>query len=134
MLVWWWLRKTVDNFRIDTGLDPVPHTNNSLLKRNSETHRWEQGSISMMAYVLINTKLGVIDEVLGLVKKIDNITEAHAVHGLYDIVAKIEAETIERLKNTVTWKIKQLYGIRSAFILIANENINSSKNFYFVPA
>jgi len=88
----------------------------------------------MIAYVLINTKPEVIDEVLGLVKKIDNITEAYAVHGLYDIVAKIEAETEERLKNTVTWKIKQLYGIRSAFILIANENINNSKKVYFVPA
>jgi DNA-binding Lrp family transcriptional regulator len=88
----------------------------------------------MIAYVLINTKPEVIDEVLGLVKKIDNVTEAYAVHGLYDIVAKIEAETEEILRNTVTWKIKQLYGIRSAFILIANENINSSKKFYFVPA
>jgi len=88
----------------------------------------------MMAYILINTKLGVIDEVLELVKKIDNVTEAHAVHGLYDIVAKIEAETIDRLKNTVTWKIRQLNDVRSAFILIAKENIHSSKNFYFVPA
>jgi len=88
----------------------------------------------MRAYVLINTKLGVIDEVLELVKKIDNVTEAYAVHGLYDIVAKIEAETVDRLKNTVTWKINQLYGIRSAFILIAKENIHSSKKFYFVPA
>ncbi len=88
----------------------------------------------MIAYVLINTKPEVIDKVLELVKKIDNVTEAYAVHGLYDIVAKIEAETEERLKNTVTWKIKQLYDLRSAFILIANENINSSKKFYSVPA
>ena len=34
----------------------------------------------MIAYVLINTKLEVLNEVLGLVKKIDNITEAYAVH------------------------------------------------------
>jgi DNA-binding Lrp family transcriptional regulator len=88
----------------------------------------------MIAYVLINTKLEVLNEVLGLVKKIDNITEAYAVHGLYDIIAKIEAETEEILKNTVTWKIKQLYGIRSAFILITKENINNSKKVYFVPA
>ena len=88
----------------------------------------------MIAYVLINTNPEVIDEVLELVKKIDNITEAYAVHGLYDIIAKIEAETVDRLKNTVTWKIRQLNDVRSAFILIAKENIHSSKNFYFVPA
>jgi DNA-binding Lrp family transcriptional regulator len=75
----------------------------------------------MKAYVLINTEIGSESEVLDAIKKIKNVIEANAVYGVYDIVAKIEAETLDKLKETVTWKVRRLNKVRSTLTMIAIE-------------
>jgi DNA-binding Lrp family transcriptional regulator len=75
----------------------------------------------MMAYVFINTEIGSISEVLEAVKKLDTVTEAHSVYGVYDIVVKVEAETMDKLKETVTWKIRLLNKVRSTLTMIVME-------------
>ena len=75
----------------------------------------------MMAYVLINTEIGSESEVLDAIKKIKNVIEAHAVYGVYDIVAKIEAETMDKLKETVTWNVRRLNKVRSTLTMITIE-------------
>ena len=76
----------------------------------------------MMAYVLINTEIGCIPEVLTAIQKIKNVTEAHSVYGVYDIVAKVEAETMRKLKDIVTWKIRRLNNVRSTLTMIVMED------------
>ena len=76
----------------------------------------------MMAYVLINTEIGCIPEVLTAIQKIKNVTEAHSVYGVYDIVAKIEGETMSKLKDVVTWKIRRLNRVRSTLTMIVMED------------
>jgi DNA-binding Lrp family transcriptional regulator len=76
---------------------------------------------TMMAYVLINTEIGSESEVLDAVKKIKNVREAYAVYGVYDIVVKIEAETMNKLKETITWEIRRLNNVRSTLTMIAIE-------------
>lgn len=70
------------------------------------------------AYVLINTDIGFETEVLKELKRTPNITEAYVVYGVYDIVAKVEAESMDRIKETVTWKIRRLEKIRSTLTMI----------------
>lgn len=72
----------------------------------------------MLAYVLINTEIGSESEVLDAVKKIKNVKESHAVYGVYDIVVKIEAESMDKLKETVTWNIRRLNKVRSTLTMI----------------
>lgn len=75
----------------------------------------------MMAYVLINTEIGCIPEVLKAVKKIKNVMEAHSVYGVYDIVAKVEAEDMGKLKDVVTWNVRRLNNVRSTLTMIVME-------------
>jgi len=70
---------------------------------------------------LINTEIGSESEVLDAIKKIKNVIEAHAVYGVYDIVVKIEAETMDNLKETVTWKVRRLNKVRSTLTMITME-------------
>lgn len=70
------------------------------------------------AYVLINTDIWFETEVLKELKRTPNITEAYVVYGVYDIVAKVEAESMDRIKETVTWKIRRLEKIRSTLTMI----------------
>ena len=61
-----------------------------------------------LAFVLINTEMGSMEETLKALNKISNVKEAYMVYGVYDIVAKVEAESMTKLKEVVTWKIRRL--------------------------
>ncbi len=73
------------------------------------------------AFVLINTEIGAENEVLKALKDIDGIEEAYAVYGVYDIVAKVKAETMDKLKEIVTWNIRRLDKVRSTLTMIVIE-------------
>jgi DNA-binding Lrp family transcriptional regulator len=73
------------------------------------------------AFVLINAEIGAEHELLQELKKIPNVKEAHAVYGVYDIVAKVEAESMDKLKELVTWKIRRLEKVRSTLTMIVME-------------
>jgi len=75
----------------------------------------------MRAFVLINVELNCEREVLDAVRNIEGVKEAHIVHGVYDIVAKVEAETMDKLKKTVTRKIRLLNKVRSTLTMIITE-------------
>jgi len=70
------------------------------------------------SYVLINTETGFEDEVLKELKKMPNIKEAYVVYGVYDIVAKLEAEDLNKLKELVTLGIRRLEKVRSTLTMI----------------
>ncbi|MEM3383689.1 MAG: Lrp/AsnC ligand binding domain-containing protein [Nitrososphaerales archaeon] len=73
------------------------------------------------AFVLINVELGAEEELVKGLKKIENVKEVYVVYGVYDIVAKIEADTMEKLKETITWKIRRLDKVRSTLTMIVVE-------------
>jgi DNA-binding Lrp family transcriptional regulator len=50
------------------------------------------------AYVLVNTELGHETEVVKELKRIKGILETYLVYGVYDIIGRIEAETMEELE------------------------------------
>jgi len=51
-------------------------------------------------------------------KMIDEVKEAHQVYGAYDIIARLETETKEGLKDIIHWKIRRLDKIRSSLTMI----------------
>ena len=70
------------------------------------------------AYVLLNTELGAETEVMKDMKMIVEIKEAHMVYGVYDIIARIEADTMEDLKNIISWKVRRINRVRSTLTMI----------------
>jgi DNA-binding Lrp family transcriptional regulator len=74
-----------------------------------------------MAFVLINTEIGSESEVLGALKKIDAVAEAYMVYGVYDVVAKVKADTMDKLKEIVTWHVRRLDKVRSTLTMIVIE-------------
>lgn len=73
------------------------------------------------AFVLINSEIGAEEDLLKELKKIENVKEAYSVYGVYDIVVKVEADTMEKLKEIVTWKIRRLDKVRSTLTMIVME-------------
>ena len=74
-----------------------------------------------LAFVLINAEIGSEDEVLKELRKLGNVKESYVVYGVYDVVAKVEAESMDKLKEIVTWKIRRLDKVRSTLTMIVVE-------------
>ncbi len=70
------------------------------------------------AFVLINAEIGAENEVLKDLKAIQEVKEAHMVYGVYDIIARVETETMQELKDTISWKIRRLDKVRSTLTMI----------------
>jgi DNA-binding Lrp family transcriptional regulator len=74
-----------------------------------------------MAFVLINADLGAEEQLVKDLKSTENVKEVYVVYGVYDIVAKVEADTMEKVKETITWKIRRLDRVRSTLTMIVVE-------------
>ena len=55
-----------------------------------------------MAYVLLTTESGAVKNVIESLKKMDCVTETFMVYGVYDIIATVKAETMDKLREIVT--------------------------------
>ena len=73
------------------------------------------------AFVLINTEIGSESDVLKDLKKVKGVEQANAVYGVYDIIARVSADTMDRLKEIVTWKVRRLDKVRSTLTMIVVE-------------
>ena len=71
-----------------------------------------------MAYVLINTEPKHMETVVETLEKLDSVVEIFPVYGVYDVVAKIQAETMDKLKDIVTWKVRSLDKVRSTITML----------------
>jgi DNA-binding Lrp family transcriptional regulator len=73
------------------------------------------------AFVLINADLGAEEDLLKKLREIANVKEVYVVYGVYDIVARVEADTMEKVKETITWHIRRLDKVRSTLTMIVVE-------------
>ncbi|NLF87950.1 Lrp/AsnC family transcriptional regulator [Candidatus Bathyarchaeota archaeon] len=73
------------------------------------------------AFVLINVESGAEEEVVNILKKIEGIEEAYYSYGVYDIISKVKADSMENLKDLVTRKVRTLNRVRSTLTLIMME-------------
>jgi len=74
-----------------------------------------------MAFVLINAEIGSEEAVLKELKKVEGVEEAYVVYGVYDVVAKVKAESMDKLKDIVTWHVRRLDKVRSTLTMIVVE-------------
>ena len=70
------------------------------------------------AYVLINCDLGYEEDIISQLKTIDGVKEVQGTFGAYDILAKVESEDVDKLRDTITWKIRKIERIRSTLSLM----------------
>ena len=55
------------------------------------------------AFVLINAEIGAEDTVMRNLEPFLEVKEAHMVYGVYDIIARLETETMQDLKEAISW-------------------------------
>jgi DNA-binding Lrp family transcriptional regulator len=78
-----------------------------------------------MAYVLINTEIGSEHNVLEALKKVEGVEEAHNLWGVYDIIASIKTDTMDKLTAIITKKIETIANINAKLTMIITETQTS---------
>lgn len=73
------------------------------------------------AFVLFNVEAGSEEKVLQKLRETDGMQEAYVSYGAYDLIAKVKADTMEKLKETVTYKLRIIPNVRSTLTLIMME-------------
>ena len=79
------------------------------------------------AYVLINCDLGSEESIIGELKKLSETVEVNGVYGVYDIVAKVRSDTMEKLRETITWHVRKIDKVRSTLTMIVIEGQGEKK-------
>jgi len=70
------------------------------------------------AYVLINTELGAEEEVVRALDEILEVRETYVVYGVYDMIAILETETIQEIKDAIFTKIRAMEKIKSTITMM----------------
>ena len=71
------------------------------------------------AFVLIETDVGKTKEVVAKVKQLERVNSVDPVTGPYDIIAIIEAESLNDIGDLVTGKIHPIAGISRTVTCLA---------------
>jgi len=74
-----------------------------------------------LAFVLINAEIGAEEEVVNELMKVEGVEEAYIVYGVYDVIVKVKADDLDKLKEIITWKIRRLDKVRSTLTMIVVE-------------
>jgi DNA-binding Lrp family transcriptional regulator len=64
---------------------------------------------------------GTEESIAKELKKIDVVKHVYQVYGVYDIVALVEGESMDKVKETITWKLRKLNGVKSTLTMIVME-------------
>ena len=72
-----------------------------------------------IAFVLLNVNLGTEEEVIARLKEIECVKNAYQVYGVYDIMAKVEAEDAAKLKEVLQEGLRRIDSVRSTLTLMA---------------
>ena len=71
------------------------------------------------AFVFINTDPASMPEVLKKIRAIEGVKETEMLYGVFDIVAKVTTETMDQLKQIITYKIRMLPNVLTTNTLLA---------------
>ena len=65
-----------------------------------------------LSYVLINVEPGSEEEIMRAMIQIPNVKECHRLYGRFDMIARVEAESVDKVKQVVTLTIGRIQGVR----------------------
>jgi DNA-binding Lrp family transcriptional regulator len=74
-----------------------------------------------IAYVLINCESGSESIIIRELKRLSQVVEVSKVDGSYDLIVKVTADTVDKVKEVISLKIRGFEQIRTTLTLIAME-------------
>lgn len=73
----------------------------------------------MKAYVMIKIRAGEVKDVVGHLRRIKSVKEAHMTFGPYDAVAVVETEDVATLGKVTASQIQPIPGVEQTLTCLA---------------
>lgn len=70
---------------------------------------------------MVNVKMGTDREVVKLLEALEHVVKVYDVYGVYDLIAEVEGDTMEEIKDTLNSKIRRLDNVQSTHTMIVVE-------------
>jgi DNA-binding Lrp family transcriptional regulator len=71
-----------------------------------------------LAFVFLNVEMGNESRVVKELEEISEVKESFLIYGVYDVIARVEADNMNELKDIVGSKIRKIENVRSTLTLI----------------
>jgi len=79
------------------------------------------------AYVLINCDTGFEESIIEQLKKMGDVKTVQGTLGVYDIIAEIESQKPEKLKEAIIGDIRKLIHVKSTLTLMGTGGIDTGE-------
>jgi DNA-binding Lrp family transcriptional regulator len=79
------------------------------------------------AFLFINAELLFIEDVLNKLKEVPEIVDVYKVQGIYDIIARVNSDTEEKLKELVSERIRRIDRITGTVTVIIAKEVEERK-------
>jgi len=70
-----------------------------------------------VAFILIRAKSGSEQDILDALDELEEVTEAHFIYGEWDIITKVEVNSLPEL-NTLVIRIREIPGVQQTSTLV----------------
>ncbi len=77
----------------------------------------------VLAYIMMKMQVGMDDQVISEIKKLEQVEEANATYGSYDLVIKVKFKTIEDLDRFIFDKIRRIKGVNETSSMIVAKQV-----------
>ncbi|WP_372912623.1 Lrp/AsnC ligand binding domain-containing protein [Salinigranum sp.] len=74
------------------------------------------------AFIMVKTGAGESEQLLGPVRDLETVAEAHIVAGTYDIIAEVDADEVYEVLKTASSGIQGLQGVTDTKTYIAMDD------------
>jgi DNA-binding Lrp family transcriptional regulator len=79
------------------------------------------------AFLFINAELLFIENVINKLKEVPEIVDVYKVQGIYDIIARVNSDTEEKLKELVSERIRRIDRITGTVTVIIAKELEERK-------
>jgi DNA-binding Lrp family transcriptional regulator len=75
----------------------------------------------LYAYVLLTVRIGMLKQALDDIRTLEEVVEAQAITGPYDMIAYVAVDGLTQLTKTILHKIENINGVTESMTLVAVE-------------
>jgi DNA-binding Lrp family transcriptional regulator len=79
------------------------------------------------AFLFINAELLFIEDVINKLEEVPEIVDVYKVQGIYDIIARVNSDTEEKLKELISERIRRIDRITGTVTVIIAKQMEERK-------
>lgn len=70
------------------------------------------------AYILFSIKPGNVATIIRELRDMHEVKEIYTLNGIFDVICKVEALSLNNIKNIISKKIRRIYGVNTTITLM----------------